>query len=89
MHSAWQELLREAAKAQLRRMCTPKKKRVSLNVPDWVVQAFKSRPQNETATLLMNCNFDKARPSYELMSFAAFGHQNFFYRISIWHYTMV
>lgn len=57
---SYQELLREAAKAQLRRLCTVKKKRVNLNVPSWVVQEFKSRPQNETAALLMSCNFDKA-----------------------------
>ena len=55
-----QELLRDAAKAQIRRMCKPKKTRKDLNVPDWVVSEYKSRPQNETAALLMKCNFDKA-----------------------------
>ena len=56
----FQELLREAAKAQLRRLCTPKKKRVSLNAPDWVIAEWKSRPQGETAQLLVDCNFNKA-----------------------------
>ena len=57
-------MLREAAKAQLRRMCTLKKKRRDLNVPDWVVKEFKNRPQAETASLLMKCNFCKARSSH-------------------------
>ena len=56
-----QELLRDAAKAQIRRMCAVKKKRVSLNVPSWVIEEWKSRPKNETAQLLMNVNFDKDR----------------------------
>ena len=45
-------------------MCTPKKKRLDLNVPDWVVKEFKNRPQAETASLLMKCNFCKARSSH-------------------------
>ena len=56
-----QELLRNAAKAQVRRMCTMKKKRTDLNVPQWVIDEYHKRPKNETAALLMSCNFDKAR----------------------------
>ncbi len=55
------ELLRDAAKAQLRRMCTLKKKRLDLNVDDWVITEWKKRPKDETAQLLINANFDKAR----------------------------
>ena len=55
-----QELLRNAAKAQVR-MCTMKKKRTDLNVPQWVIDEYHKRPKNETAALLMSCNFDKAR----------------------------
>ena len=55
-----QELLKEAAKAQLRRFCKPHKKRQHLDAPSWVVEEWKKRPQGETAQLLINCNFDKA-----------------------------
>jgi len=54
-----QEKLEEAAKAQVRRLCTPKRKRLSLNVPSWVIEEYKQRPKAETAKLLMQCNFDK------------------------------
>ena len=56
-----QEKLEEAAKAQVRRLCTPKTRRVGLTVPSWVIDEFKSRPKAETARLLMQCNFDKDR----------------------------
>lgn len=56
-----QELLRDAAKARLRRMMAPHKKRQGLNPDEWAVQEWKRRPQNETADLLMKVNFDKAR----------------------------
>lgn len=55
-----QEKLREAAKAQLRRMCKKHPKRKDLDAPEWVVREYKSRPQNELAELLIRCNFDKA-----------------------------
>ena len=56
-----QELLREAAKARLRRLMAPKKKRKDLEPAAWAVEEYKRRPQNETADLLMKVNFDKAR----------------------------
>ena len=56
-----QDLLRNAAKAQLRRMCTLKKTRKDLNVPAWVLEEYKSRPKDELAKILMSCNWDKAR----------------------------
>ena len=56
-----QERLLDAAKAKVRRMCTPKRRRVDLAVPEWVVKEFNTRPKAETARMLMNCNFDKAR----------------------------
>ena len=55
-----QELLTEAAKAQLRRFCKTHKKRQHLDAPAWVVDEWKKRPQAETAQLLISCNFDKA-----------------------------
>ena len=54
-----QEKLQEAAKAQVRRMCTPKRKRLALNFPSWVIEEYRQRPKAETAKLLMQCNFDK------------------------------
>ena len=56
-----QEKLVEAAKAQVRRMCTVRKKRVGMNLPPWVLEEYRNRPKSETARLLMSCNFDKAR----------------------------
>ena len=56
-----QEKLEEAAKAQVRRLCTVKVRRVGLNVPSWVIDEYKRRPKAETAKLLMQCNFDKDR----------------------------
>lgn len=53
------ERLKEAAKAQVRRMCTLKKKRSYLNPPDWMVQAYNSRDKGSMAQLLMDVNFDK------------------------------
>ena len=55
-----QEKLREAAKAQLRRMCTKHKTRKDLDPPEWVVREYKSRPQKELADLLIKCNFNRA-----------------------------
>ena len=42
-------------------MCTIKKKRVALNSDQWVIDEWKKRPKDETAQLLINANFDKAR----------------------------
>ena len=71
-----EELLRDAAKAQIRRMCTRKKTRKDLNVPEWVIAEYKSRPQNETATLLMNCNFDKAGYPIDVIFACIYCHAN-------------
>ena len=58
--SIWQqELLREAAKARIRRMVAPHKSRKGLEVPDFVKDAWKSRDQNSMAKLLMDVNWDK------------------------------
>ena len=59
--SILQELLKDAAKATVRRLCTVKKTRVGLNVPQWVIDEYQKRPKGETAELLMKVNFDKAR----------------------------
>ena len=64
---ARKELLREAAKAQIRRWCKPHKKRSSLDAPDWVVAEWKKRPQAETAQILLDCNFDKVSRLSKLM----------------------
>ena len=56
-----QERLQEAAKSQVRRMCTLKRKKVGLNLPAWVIEEYQKRPKIEMAKLLMDCNFDKAR----------------------------
>jgi hypothetical protein len=57
--AAVQEKLREAAKARLRRMMKDHKKKQGLNVPDWVKEQWKSRDQNSTAQILMDCNWSK------------------------------
>lgn len=57
-----QERLEEAAKAQVRRLCTLKKRRVALNVPNWLIEEYQKRPKIETARMLMAANFDKAGP---------------------------
>ena len=59
--SILQELLKDAAKAVVRRMRTVKKRRVGLNMPQWVIDEYQKRPKGETAELLMKMNFDKAR----------------------------
>ena len=58
---ACQEKLIAAAAARVRRMCTAKKVRKGMNVPQWVVDEWKDRPKKETAKVLMDVNFDQAR----------------------------
>ena len=53
------EKLREAAKQRLRRMCAVHARRKELEVPQWVRDAWKSKPQAESAQLLMDANWDK------------------------------
>ncbi|CAL1127048.1 unnamed protein product [Cladocopium goreaui] len=53
------ERLREAAKQRIRRMVM-RHKRAHLNVPQFVVDEWKSRDQNTMAHLLMEKNWDKA-----------------------------
>lgn len=55
----FQEKLREAAKARLRRMMS-KHVRAENDVEPWVLDEWKKRPQNETAQLLMDANWNKA-----------------------------
>ena len=55
-----QERLRNAAKAQLRRMMKEKHKRVGLNVSAWVREEWAKRDKGEMAQLLMDANWDKA-----------------------------
>ena len=52
--------MREAAKQRIRRLCAIKKKRMDLQVPDWVRNEFKTRNKNDLANMLMDCNWDKA-----------------------------
>lgn len=64
-----QEKLREAAKARLRRMCANHRSRRDLELPAWVQSEWKTRPQNETAKLFMDCNWckDKFISSLEII----------------------
>ena len=71
-----QERLKEAAKAQLRRMCAVKRKRVGMNCPEWVRQEWEKRDKGELASLLMSCNWSKA-----LRLFVLFGRHWFLVRI--------
>ena len=64
-----QEKLREAAKARLRRMCANHRSRRDLELPAWVKSEWKTRPQNETAKLFMDCNWCKA--GYQPFMFVA------------------
>ena len=48
-----------AAKQQIRRLCTLKKKRKALNPPDWLVEAYNKRDKTELAQMLVDANFDK------------------------------
>ena len=56
-----QEKLREAAKAQIRRMVAHHKKKTMLNVPDFVREQWQQSDQNTMAKMLMECNFSKDR----------------------------
>ena len=55
----YQEKLREAAKARLRRMMAVHAKKTALNVPEWVREQWKSKDQNTMAQILMDANWDK------------------------------
>lgn len=61
-----QERLREAAKARIRRMCQAHKKKAQYNVPQFVVEQWKTQKQNEMAQLLMDCNWSKERIEFVL-----------------------
>ena len=56
-----QEKLREAAKAQIRRMVAHHKKKTMLNVPAFVREQWEQNDQNTMAKMLMDCNFNKDR----------------------------
>ena len=57
-----EELLKNAAKQRIRRMCTPKCKRTDLQVPAWVVEKWNAGTQSKDlmADLLQEVNWDKA-----------------------------
>ena len=61
---AAQELLRNAAKARIRRMVAPKSKRTDLSVPAWVGTEWNkgTKEKEQMATTLQEVNFDKAGP---------------------------
>lgn len=59
-----QEKLREAAKAQIRRWCTPHRKKTALNAPEWVRNEWQ-KDQSGAAKLLVDCNFNKEPWSYD------------------------
>ena len=54
-----EERLQLAAKQQVRRLCTLKKKRKNLNPPDWLVEAYNKQDKTELAQMLVDANFDK------------------------------
>ena len=56
---AGQERLREAAKAQLRRMMAVHKKKTGLNVDQWLRDQWQKTDQSKMAQILMDCNWDK------------------------------
>ena len=62
IYQTLKERLKEAAKQRIRRMMAHHKN-VKLNVPDFVKQAWATRGQDEMATMLMNANWQKARPA--------------------------
>ncbi|CAL1129118.1 unnamed protein product, partial [Cladocopium goreaui] len=57
------ELLRNAAKARIRRMVTPKSKRTDLAVPQWVAAEWNkgTREKEQMAATLQEVNWDKAK----------------------------
>ena len=61
LHILSQELLRDAAKARLRRMVAPKKKRGDLEVPGFVVEEWNkgSLNRDDMADLLLQHNMNK------------------------------
>lgn len=54
-----QELLKEAAKARIRRMVKEHKSRKGLNVPDFIKKAWAEQDQSAMAKILMDSNWDK------------------------------
>ena len=62
IYQTLKERLKEAAKQRIRRMMAHHKN-AKLNVPDFVKQAWATRGQDEMATMLMNANWQKARPA--------------------------
>ena len=53
------DLMREAAKARLRRRMAVHKKKTAYNVPQWVREQWQTRDQNTMANILINANWDK------------------------------
>ncbi|CAL1168956.1 unnamed protein product, partial [Cladocopium goreaui] len=62
------ELLRNAAKARIRRMVTPKSKRTDLAVPQWVAAEWNkgTREKEQMAATLQEVNWDKAKSVDEM-----------------------
>ena len=57
---SWQERLKAAAKQRLRRMCALKKKRKTLEVPEWVRNEYQNGCKNTLAKIYMDANWSKA-----------------------------
>ena len=56
-----QARLTAAALQRLRRMCAIKKKRKTLEVPEWVRKEYQSGCKNTLAKIYMDANWSKAR----------------------------
>lgn len=54
-----QILLRRAAKARIDRMCKHHGKRTNLNVPQWLIDEWRSGKKDDIADVLRQCNFQK------------------------------
>lgn len=67
-------------------MCTPKRKRVSLNVPAWVQQAWSQNDKTEMAQLLMDSNWNKDRfnPSYKTTMIFSFSPLILLKKVGTW-----
>lgn len=55
-----EELLKQAAKQRLRRFCASKKKRQSLQAPEWVINEWQKGDKGQLAQMFMDCNWSKA-----------------------------
>ena len=70
-HGFCQALLVEAAKARLRRMCAKHKTKRSLDVPEFVVEQWRSNDQTSMARLLMENNWSKEKTCFRVHAIKA------------------